>query len=55
MNRLDRAIAWAAPSWGMKRAAARKVIQHLDKQSQRYVGKPGDWDRNTGNRTQYTQ
>ncbi|NYD88905.1 lambda family phage portal protein [Sphingomonas melonis] len=49
MNVMDRAIAAVSPVWGAKRAAARRAIGHLNKQSQRYVGKPGDWDRNTGN------
>lgn len=49
MNALDRAIAAVSPVWGMKRAAARRAIQHMGKASARYVGKPGDWDRNTGN------
>ena len=49
MNAIDRAIAAVSPVWGAKRAAARRALGYLNKSSQRYVGKPGDWDRNTGN------
>lgn len=49
MNVMDRAIAAVSPVWGAKRAAARRALGHLNKQSHRYVGKPGDWDRSTGN------
>lgn len=49
MNAIDRAIAAVSPVWGMKRAAARRAISTMERASKRYVGKPGDWDRNTGN------
>lgn len=49
MNVLDRAIAWASPVYGAKRAAARRALGYLNKTSTRYVGKASDWDRNTGN------
>ena len=49
MNILDRAIAWASPQRGMQRAAARHALGTINKASQRYLAKPGDWDRNTGN------
>jgi lambda family phage portal protein len=46
---LDRAIAWASPKRGLQRAAARHAMGALNKAGQRYLAKPGDWDRNTGN------
>jgi len=46
---IDRVIRHAAPVWGAKRAAARRATAVIDGTSSRYVGKPGDWDRNTGN------
>lgn len=49
MNVMDRAIQAVSPVWGAKRAAARRALSYLNKPGQRYVGKPGDWDRNTGN------
>ena len=49
MNAIDRAIAAVSPVWGAKRAAARRAIRVMSNSEQRYVGKPGDWDRNTGN------
>lgn len=49
MNLVDRAITAVSPVWGAKRAAARRALGVLEKSSQRFVGKPGDWDRNTGN------
>lgn len=49
MNGLDRAIAALSPVWGMKRAAARRAISHIDKPGRRDLDKPSDWDRNTGN------
>ena len=49
MNAIDRAISAVSPVWGAKRAAARRAIGYLDKPGRRYVGKPADWDRNTGN------
>lgn len=49
MNMLDSAISAISPVWGMKRAAARRAISHIDKPSKRYVGKDADWNLNTGN------
>jgi lambda family phage portal protein len=49
MNAMDRAIAAVAPRWGAKRAAARRAMDVLERGGRRYVGKPGDFDRNTGN------
>lgn len=49
MNALDRAISWVSPSRGLRRAAARHALGAVGRAGQRYVGKPGDWDRNTGN------
>ncbi|UAK24192.1 phage portal protein [Sphingomonas nostoxanthinifaciens] len=53
MNMIDRAIRAVSPVWGVKRAAARRALTVIDRAdqrvSQRFVGKPADWDRNTGN------
>ena len=50
MNGLERAIMMVAPVWAAKRSAARRAVRLIEPEQQsRYVGKPGDWDRNTGN------
>ncbi len=48
VNALDRAISWVSPTRGLRRAAARHALGAVGRASKRYVGKPGDWDRNTG-------
>ena len=50
MSIIDRAIASVAPVWGLKRAMARRGLGIVGGgTSQRYVNKPADWGRNTGN------